>query len=148
MNRLNTTKSGKYLMAIIKIYHGDTWRLLWLYCSSSFPVAVIKTLLLRTTQERKGLLSAYWLQSTMEEHEGRNSTRNLKQKPLLAGSSCLVKCLIKPRTASAQGIALPTVGPAFLHELSITTIHRRPIWSGQSLNCPFIGDFRLCQADS
>lgn len=81
MNRLNTTKSGKYLMAIIKIYHGDTWRLLWLYCSSSFPVAVIKTLLLRTTQERKGLLSAYWLQSTMEGREGRNSTRNLKQKP-------------------------------------------------------------------
>lgn len=37
------------------------------------------------------------------------------------------------QTAKNQG----TVGWVLLYELSIKTIHHRPIWPGQSFNCPF-----------
>lgn len=45
---------------------------------------------------------------------------------------------------SVHGIVLPIVGWALLNELSIKTIHHRPIWSGQPFKCPFSDVSRLC----
>lgn len=125
MNRLNIAKLEKYLMTIIKIYHEDTWRLLLLSCSSLFSGVIKHSFQKHSLGEGR----AYFTLLITAFHWGN----------LRAGTQAGTTeehCLPAHAWLSVQGIGLPAVGLALLNELSIKTIHHRPIWSGNPSSVP------------
>lgn len=150
MNRLNITKSEKYLMAIITIYHKDTWWLTFItLCFQCLSCCDKSTLPKNNSGEERPSFSAlatlsHW-EPSGKEHKQERQAQTTEEHSLPAHA--YANFLLLPRTTYLYRKQSCPVQERRWAGPSHMTFHHRPISFEQSLNCPLSGGFRLCQAN-